>query len=155
MHNAAFKKAGLNAVFVPLQTADVGTLINRMVRPETREVELNFAGFSVTNPHKEAIIEFLDEIDETAADIGAVNTVKIEGGRLYGYNTDAHGFISTLKSKAGDLTGSRVAVFGAGGAARACVYSLVKEGATVTVFARNEEKAAVLSAKFGVARESS
>ena len=155
MHNAAFKAAGLNSVFVPLQTTDVGALINRMVRPETREVELNFAGFSVTNPHKETIIEFLDEVDETASEIGAVNTVMIEDGRLHGYNTDAHGFISTLKAKAGDLNGSRVAVFGAGGAARACVYSLVKERAAVTVFARNEAKAAALSEKFGVARESS
>jgi 3-dehydroquinate dehydratase / shikimate dehydrogenase len=149
MHNAAFKVAGLNSVFVPLQTSDVGELIERMVRHETREVELNFAGLSVTNPHKEAIIEHLDEVDHSAAEIGAVNTVKIEAGKLKGFNTDAEAFISTLKAAAGDLDGRRVAIFGAGGAARACAYALVKEGAEITVFARNEQKGRALADRFG------
>ena len=150
MHNAAFKAAGLNSVFVPLQVADLGAFFSRMVLPETREVDLNFKGFSVTNPHKQAIIPFLDEVDETAARIGAVNTMKIEDGKLYGYNTDAPGFITSLKQVFGDLAGVRVAVYGAGGAARACIYSLQQEGAVVTLVGRNQEKGQVLADEFEI-----
>ncbi len=153
MHNAAFKAAGIDAVFVPFQTADVETFLRRMVLPDSREVELNFAGFSVTNPYKQEILDFLDEVDPIAARIGAVNTVKIEDGRLIGYNTDAFGFISTLKAEYGDLKDARVAVFGAGGAARACIASLVDEGAHVGLFARNEEKGKALAEEFGIGWE--
>jgi shikimate dehydrogenase len=126
-------------VFVPLEVVNLGEFMRRMVRPATREAELNFCGFSVTIPHKRAIIEFLDEVDETAAAIGAVNTVKIRSGKLYGYNTDAAGFIQPLLKMYGDVKGARVASLGAGGGARACVYALKNQGADVTVFARNAE----------------
>lgn len=150
MHNAAFKAATMNRVFVPLQVADLDEFIRRMVRPQTREIDLNFNGFSVTNPHKQAIMRHLDEIDETAAKIGAVNTVKIENGKLYGYNTDAPGFIAPLKATFGDLKNARVAVVGAGGAARSCIFALQQEGADVALFARDTNKAAVLAAEFGI-----
>ena len=155
MHNAAFKAAGVNAVFIPFQTTDLDQFMKRMVLPDSREVELNFKGFSVTNPHKRAIMEYLDEVDPTAERIGAVNTVKIEDGRLYGYNTDAAGFISTLKAKYGDLAGARVALFGAGGAARACIASLLDEGSSVSLFARNEERGKALAEEFDIAFEGS
>ena len=150
MHNAAFAANGINAVFLPLLVKNLDEFIRRMVRPSTREVELNFAGFSVTMPHKQTIIKHLDEIDGVAAKIGAVNTVKIEDGKLIGYNTDAHGFITPLKTKFGDLKNARVAVFGAGGAARACVYALVEEGAEVTVFARDLQRANSFADEFNV-----
>ncbi|MCC7307583.1 MAG: shikimate dehydrogenase [Acidobacteria bacterium] len=150
MHNPAFTASGLNAVFVPLQTNDLDSFMKRMVLPASREVELNFHGFSVTNPHKQAIMQYLDEVDEAAARIGAVNTVKIEDGKLYGYNTDAHGFISTLKDKYGELSGARVAIFGAGGAARACIAALLDAGAAVSLFARNEERGTALANEFDI-----
>ncbi|MEP7037717.1 MAG: shikimate dehydrogenase [Acidobacteriota bacterium] len=150
MHNAAFKSANLNSVFVPLQVSDLDEFIKRIVKPETREIELNFKGFSVTNPHKQNIIKHLDDIDETAQKIGAVNTVKIIDGKLYGYNTDAGGFIEPLKNAYGDLNGAKVAVFGAGGAARACVYALTQANADVTVFARHVERAKALADEFKV-----
>ncbi|MBK9155987.1 MAG: shikimate dehydrogenase [Chloracidobacterium sp.] len=153
MQNAAFKAAGMNSVFVPLQTNDLEGFFKRMVRPETREINVNFAGFSVTNPHKVAVMGLLDEVDETASAIGAVNTVKVEDGRLIGCNTDADGFIISLKAAAGDLGGARVALFGAGGAARACIYALRKEGAEVTVFARNETSGPALAEEFGARYE--
>ncbi len=155
MHNAAFRSAGLNSVFVPLQTADIDGFLTRMVKPETREIELNFAGFSVTNPHKETIIPLLDEVDELARAIGAVNTVKVDDGKLTGYNTDALGFILSLKQSYGDLAGSRVALFGAGGASRACVKTLRDEDAAVTIFGRNEAKGSALAEEFGAAYEPS
>jgi shikimate dehydrogenase len=150
MHNAAFKAAGMNRVFIPLQVADLDVFISRMVKPATREVELNFKGFSVTNPHKQAIIDHLDGIDDTAAKIGAVNTVTIDDGKLFGFNTDAPGFIDPLIERYGNLEDAKAAVVGAGGAARACVYALQNEGANVTLFARDLKKAAVLGEEFSI-----
>ncbi len=153
MHNASFKQERMNSVFVPLQVRDLVEFMRRMVKQETREVELNFGGFSVTNPHKQRIMAHLDGLDETAQKIGAVNTVMIEDGKLYGYNTDAPGFIGPLKKSFGDLVNARVAVIGAGGAARACVYALQQEGAEVTVLVREPSKAATFAEEFHVAVE--
>jgi 3-dehydroquinate dehydratase/shikimate dehydrogenase len=150
MHNAAFVAAGLNAVFVPLIVKDLDAFMTRMVLPSTREVELNFAGFAVTMPHKQAAMKYIDEIDDTAAVIGAANTINIENGKLTGHNTDAEGFIESLKARSGDLNDARVAVLGAGGAARACLYALSRERTSVTVFARDEEKARSVASEFGV-----
>lgn len=150
LHNAAFKASAMDRIFIPLQVADLDAFLTRMVRPETREINLNFHGFAVTNPHKQAVIPHLDEIDDTARTIGAVNTVKIENGKLFGCNTDAAGFIGPLKRAFGDLKGSRVAVIGAGGASRACIYALRQEGAEVTLFARDPQKVGPLAKEFGV-----
>ena len=150
IHNTAFKFHNLNSVFVPLQVLDLDDFITRMVKPETREIDLNFKGFSVTIPHKQNIIKHLDYIDETAEKIGAVNTVKIIDGKLYGYNTDAKGFIEPLKQVYGDLSLIKVGVLGAGGAARACIYALLKEHAEVTIFARDIAKSNDLTDAFGV-----
>ena len=150
MHNAVFATLGINTVFIHLLVTDLDQFMRRMVLPETREVELNFAGFAVTMPHKQAIRKYLDTIDPSAEEIGAVNTVKIEGGKLTGYNTDAYGFITPLKERFGDLKNARVAVFGAGGSARAAVYELKRCGAEVTVFARDVRKAETFANEFGV-----
>ncbi|MEP7148008.1 MAG: shikimate dehydrogenase [Acidobacteriota bacterium] len=150
MHNAAFKLAALNSVFVPMQVHDLDAFMRRMVFGATREVEMNFKGFSVTNPHKQSVIKYLDSIDETARKIGAVNTIKIESGKLRGFNTDALGFIKPLKDLYGDLRDACVLVAGAGGASRACIYALKQEGADVTLFARDLEKATTLADEFGV-----
>ncbi|HMQ04030.1 MAG TPA: shikimate dehydrogenase [Pyrinomonadaceae bacterium] len=153
MHNAAFKTADIPSVFVPFQTSDVEKFVRQMVLPAIREVDLNFGGFSVTNPHKGSILAFMDELDPSAERIGAVNTVKVEEDKLKGFNTDAFGFISTLKDAYGSVEGTRVAVFGAGGAARACIVGLLDEGAQVGLFARNEEKGKTLAEEFGIAWE--
>ena len=153
LHNAAFKAAKMNRVFVPLQVADLDEFVRRMVRLETREIELNFAGFSVTNPHKQAIMPHLNEIDDTARTIGAVNTVNVVNGKLFGYNTDAPGFIAPLRAAFGDLKGARVSIAGAGGAARACVYALRRDGAEVIILARDTAKARQLADEFGVGVE--
>ena len=148
IHNAAFKFHNLNAVFVPFEVKNLDEFITKFIRHETREVELNFKGFSVTIPHKQAIIKHLDFVDETAEKIGAVNTVKIARGKLYGYNTDAEGFIEPLKNTCGELKNLKVAVLGSGGAARACIYALQQAEAKVTIFARDIEKAKVLADEF-------
>lgn len=153
IHNAAFKFHNLNAVFVPLQVQNLDEFIRRMVKSETREIELNFKGFAVTIPHKQNIIKHLDYLDESAKAIGAVNTVKIIDGKLHGYNTDARGFIEPLLNFYGDLKDAKIAVLGAGGASRACVYALKKVGADVTIFARNLVKAQNLADEFRVRLE--
>jgi 3-dehydroquinate dehydratase/shikimate dehydrogenase len=150
MHNAAYKIHNLNAVYIPFEVKNLDEFIKRFIRKETQEIELNFKGFSVTIPHKQTIIKHLDSIDETTKKIGAVNTVKIVDGKLYGYNTDAQGFIEPLKNSYGDLREAKVAILGAGGVARASIYSLKKEGAEVVIFARDLVKAKSLASEFQV-----
>jgi 3-dehydroquinate dehydratase/shikimate dehydrogenase len=153
MHNAAFKHHNLNAVYIPFEVANLDEFIKRMVKHETSEIDWNLKGFSVTIPHKKSIIKHLDFIDEDAKKIGAVNTVHIVDGKLYGYNTDAEGFIEPLRNSYGDLKNAKVGIIGNGGAARACVYALKKEGANVTIFARNPDKAKDLADDFDVTLE--
>lgn len=150
MHNAAFRFHNLDAVYIPFAVENLDEFIKNFVGEKTREVNLNFKGFSVTIPHKQAIIKHLDFVDETARKIGAVNTVKIEDGKLFGSNTDAAGFVEPLRNFYGDLQNARVAVFGAGGAARACIYALENEKARVTVFARDLKRAQILTEDFAV-----
>ena len=89
----------------------------------------DFLGINVTVPHKEAVIPYLDEVDDWATAAGAVNTVVNRDGRLSGHNTDGSGFLRALKEGAGfNPQGSRVLVLGAGGAARGVVLALVRDG---------------------------
>jgi shikimate dehydrogenase len=92
----------------------------------------NVKGFNVTMPHKQSIMTLLDEIDDEAAQIGAVNTVYKRQGKLIGTNTDAYGFIENLKTHMGDqinqLKSEPILLYGAGGAAKAILYGLIKEG---------------------------
>lgn len=150
MHNAAFTSAALNGVYLPLETRDVKTFFKRMVHPRTREIDWNLRGLSVTAPHKSTVIECLDWIEPNAGEMGAVNTIVIESDKLRGYNTDAAGFIDPLLKKIGSLNGLRVAVIGAGGAARAAVWALRRQQADVTLFARDLAKARALGQVFDV-----
>jgi 3-dehydroquinate dehydratase/shikimate dehydrogenase len=149
VQNAGFKKANMDRVFIPLQVGRLSDFFERMVRQRTREIDLNFRGFAVTNPHKTDIVQYLDEVDDAAEKIGAVNTVAIVDNRIKGFNTDADGFIKPLLAKYGDLSRKQALVLGGGGAARACAYALMKEGSEVTVASRNAEKATKLAEDFG------
>ena len=104
-------------------------------------------GCCVTLPHKQSVIPMLDTLDETAAGIGAVNWIKNEHGRLSGHNTDAPGFLRSLREEAGlDPAGCSTVLFGAGGAARAVVYALRSAGcAKLTIANRTFEKAEALA----------
>lgn len=115
-----------------------------------RLVGSGIAGFNVTVPHKQAVMDLCSEIDETAKEIGAVNTVVVnEDGSLSGRNTDAFGFVHNLKENvsAYDFSSGAAMVLGAGGASRAIVYALLKEGAPEVIIAnRTIEKAEALAA---------
>ncbi|OGL79263.1 shikimate dehydrogenase [Candidatus Uhrbacteria bacterium RIFCSPHIGHO2_12_FULL_54_23] len=142
LHNAAFEALGLDYVFLAFPVQDVEAAV-RGVRA------LGLRGVNVTVPHKQTVIPFLDEVEEEARTIGAVNTIVNEGGKLKGYNTDAPGFMTALTKKAGEVRGKRVIVLGAGGAARAAVYGLVRAGAQVVVFNRTREHAELLIKELG------
>lgn len=141
IHNAAFAHEGINGVYLPFEVNDVKSFVKRMVHPLTRELNWNLRGLSVTAPHKQTVMDCLDWIEPEAREIGAVNTVVVEKDRLLGYNTDAAGFIDPLHKRMGSLDGKAVAIIGAGGAARAAVWALKKEGANVMVFVRDVSKA--------------
>ena len=134
MHNAAYKKLGLDYIYIPLR-----------VRPEQlpQAVEglraLNVRGFNVTIPHKVAIIPLLDGLDPLAEKIGAVNTVVNNDGELRGYNTDSAGFLKALLENGIEPEGKRVVVLGAGGASRAITYVLAGKGVHLTVLNRQLE----------------
>jgi shikimate dehydrogenase len=98
-------------------------------------------------------MESLDWIDPVAEGIGAVNTIVVHNEELHGYNTDARGVIKPLAEKFGELRGAHCAVLGAGGAARGVLWGLQQESAELTIFARNNERAAILAKEFDVGFE--
>ena len=123
LQNAALERAGLDYVYValPVPPEKLRTAVEGLRA-------MGFAGWNVTIPHKQAIMPLLDEIDEDACIIGAVNTVVRKDGRLLGYNTDVTGFLMPLQRRHVVLRGKKAALLGAGGAARAVIWGLLREG---------------------------
>ena len=108
--------------------------------------ETGVDGFNLTMPHKQDIFPFLDEIDETARRLGAVNTVVNRGGRLTGYNTDGDGFYQSLSRLACPVEGAQMVLLGAGGAAEALAIRGVQRGLSrLTVLNRSVQKAEALA----------
>lgn len=166
LHNAGFRARGMDAVYVPVLVRDLRDFL-AAIGP------LGIAGFSVTLPHKEAILRHLDDCDPLAATIGAVNTVVVRGGgKLYGYNTDYVGVLRALETfgmqsrkiptrksslggsqrsatRSATVAGSRVLVLGAGGSARAVAFASAWAGANVCVCARRMARARDLARAVG------
>jgi shikimate dehydrogenase len=134
MHNAAFNKLGMDYVYIPFK---VQSLELRKAIEGIRG--LNLRGVNVTIPHKVAVMQLLDKIDPLAEKIGAVNTIVNDGGILTGYNTDATGFLQTIKDRDIELAGKKVLLLGAGGAARAIGNILTRERARLTILNRKQE----------------
>ncbi|MDX6610849.1 MAG: shikimate dehydrogenase [Blastocatellia bacterium] len=150
IQNAAFSFTGIDAVYLPFEVRVAGEFLRRLVKGESREVDWNLRGLSVTAPHKSTVTEHLDWIEPSARDIGAVNTMVVDGDLLRGYNTDAAAFLAPLKRAFGPLEGMSCAVIGAGGAARTAIWSLRRAGAVVTMFARNAAAAKLIGDEFGI-----
>jgi shikimate dehydrogenase len=140
MQNAAFEAAGLDYVYAAfrLPRGATGVCADAMRA-------LGIRGLNVTVPHKVDMLPYLDAVDPQAGRIGALNTIVNEGGRLHGYNTDAVGFVKGIESRGIHVHGMNVMVLGAGGAARAVVFSLVDLGAQVHVLNRDAGRAASLA----------
>jgi len=136
MHNAAFKALGLEAEYrlAAVELWQLGSFIETLREPEVM-------GANVTIPHKVAVMRHLDQVDETARAIGAVNTVVHRDGMLTGYNTDATGGVKALTEAYGGLEDSDVTVLGAGGASRAISYQVSRFECRVTVLNRSVDGA--------------
>jgi len=133
MHNAAFRAARVDAVYLPLPAVTAADF-ERFGRA------IGISGASVTIPFKVALFDAVDEVYAVARRIGAINTIRASDGRWVGGNTDANGFLAPLQERL-SLAGLRVAVLGAGGAARAVVVALGSTGCAVTVHARTRAQA--------------
>ena len=145
IHNDAFKQMDYNAHYhaFHIEPDELEDAVKGMKA-------LGVSGFNVTIPHKEAIIPLLDEVDEAARSIGAVNTVVNRDGVLIGYNTDGKGYVEALKEVT-MLKNKRVLIIGAGGAARAIFYTLAKEeNIQIDLYNRTASKAVELIQEFSL-----
>lgn len=130
MHNAGFAASGLDYAYVALDVAP-----EKLSEAVAGLAALGFAGYNVTMPHKEKIIPLLDEVEEVAMISGAVNTVGIRNGTLWGTNTDGSGFIEACAEAGVSFEGKRVLLLGAGGAGAALAVTMLGEGALGLIIA--------------------
>ncbi len=148
MHNAAFEKAKLDYVYVSFRVAG-NDLHDAMNGVRT----LGIHGVNLTMPHKSSVIKYLDELDPTAQCIGAVNTILNQKGSLKGFNTDGIGAMVALKRNGVNLTGKRLLLLGAGGAAKAVAFHAAREAQELTILKRTigkaQELAQMLRKEFG------
>lgn len=142
MHNAGFAQAGLDAAYVALDAKDADDFV-------TFAQAMNMRGASITAPFKVDLLAHADDCDPLAREVGAINTLAMRDGRWLGTNTDVDGLVAPLAERI-PLRGTRAAVLGAGGAARAAVVGLKREGARVQVCARRPDQAEKLATALGV-----
>lgn len=142
MHNAAYRALGLNYSYVSFQPDNLEDTI-KGVRA------MGIRGLGVTMPYKQEVIQYLDELDESARIIGAVNTIVNNDGILKGYNTDWTGAIKCLEEVC-DLKGKKVVILGAGGAGRAIIYALKKYTGNISVYNIETDMGKEVADYFGV-----
>lgn len=142
IHNAAFTRAGLNYIYIPFELKE-----NQLERALNSFDCFRIEGANVTVPYKTDVIKYLDELDEKARLMGAVNVISYCDGKLKGYNTDGDGFLMSLKENAGITPeGHTILILGGGGAARAIAFSLaIHRAKRVYIANRTYERAAKLS----------
>jgi shikimate dehydrogenase len=147
IHNYWLKKHGIDAVYErrPVEPKDVASFIANLASSD-------FIGCNVTIPHKETVFEAIGEADEIARRLGAVNTVYLKNGKVYGTNTDGEGFIRSLRHSypAFNLRGKTAIIIGAGGAAKAIIGALLDEGiGRIGIINRTRERILGLQGQFG------
>ena len=154
--NACFDKQGIDALYMPILVEGEADQFDAFIE-NVIEADMDFHGFSVTIPHKAHALDYVerkgDYLEQLAADIGAVNTLKIGFDRIVsGYNTDYAGAMDAIESALAvgkhSLHSVDVAVLGAGGVARALVAGLSDVGASITIYNRTVEKAKSLAEEF-------
>ncbi|GAB4293068.1 MAG: shikimate dehydrogenase [Ignavibacteriaceae bacterium] len=145
IHNISFDLKNLDYIYLPFDVP-----VSNLRAALKGMVALNIKGFNVTIPHKEKIIDYLNDISEEASILGAVNTIVNDLGKLQGYNTDVYGVLETLKPYKEKLNGKEVTVVGAGGSARAVIYTLIRyfKPAGITIVNRTEQRAEALKKYF-------
>jgi shikimate dehydrogenase len=141
MQNTAFSLCGIEYIYIPFQV-EPGYLEKAI----KAMMIFNFAGANITIPYKTEVIKYIDEIDEMAKAIGAVNTLVVKNKKIIGYNTDGMGFTQSLKNKGFNPKGKIFLLIGAGGAARGLAFTLAFEGAAhIFIANRTFEKADILA----------
>jgi len=149
MHNAAILDLNLNFIYLAFN-----------IFPENLNLAVNgikafnFKGINVTLPFKQKIMHYLDEIDPVAQEIGAINTIKNDGGYLYSRNTDAEGAMKALLDAGHKVSGKNILLLGAGGAARTLAFIMAKDSNKIVIANRTEKRAEKLAneikSKFGI-----
>jgi shikimate dehydrogenase len=140
MHNAGFKELGLNLVYVAFTVAQT-----ELKTAVLGAKSLGLRGLNVTMPHKNAVMNYLDEVDSTAKSIGAVNTVLNNQGKLIGYNTDGSGAMIALQENGVYPEEKKLVLLGAGGAAKAIAYQAAQDVEELVILNRTAEKAKKLA----------
>lgn len=140
IHNAAFRSLDMDFVYVAFQVR--GNELERAIKGMTA---LEIVGLNVTRPHKTSVMRFLDAVEGTARRIGAVNTIVRSGNKLRGYNTDGQAAMEVLSKMSGPLSGKKVVILGAGGAARSIAYYLSKTVNEMSILNRTRAKASRLA----------
>lgn len=141
IQNAAFSASRLNAVYLAFETMDIKGCLEGLRA-------LRIKGLSVTIPHKSAVIPLLDQVDDLAKKIGAVNTIVNHDGYLIGYNTDAMAALKALNEKTA-LSGKSCLIVGAGGAARAAGFILKEHGVHLVITNRSKTRGKELATSLG------
>lgn len=138
IHNVAIQLKKIDYVYLPFDIP--ASNLKSALRGMTA---LGIKGFNVTIPHKESAIQYMDIVSEEVEMIGSVNTIVNDQGRLIGHNTDAYGILETLLPFKDDISGNQVCVIGAGGSARAVIYTLIRHFKPKKLFIvnRNERRA--------------
>jgi len=141
MHNVVFKEKKINADYFAFDVDDKN-LGDAIYGADA----LKFCGLNVTIPHKISVMKYLGDVSEEAKLINAVNTIKFEKGIVTGYNTDGIGAIKAIEKNLNDgLKGKKIFVFGAGGAARAIIFSALLSDAEISIYNRTSEKAVLIN----------
>jgi shikimate dehydrogenase len=145
IHNVAFELKKLDYIYLPFDvpSSTLKTAVKGMVA-------LGIKGFNVTIPHKENILQQMHNVSEEASIVGSINTVVNDLGKLNGYNTDVNGVYETLLPYKEEIIGNDVCVVGAGGAARAVIYTLIRHFKPTTIYLvnRTEQRAESLKNYF-------
>ena len=138
IHNVAIELKKLDYVYLPfdIPSSNLKSALRGMTA-------LGIKGFNVTIPHKESAIQYMNSVSEEVSTIGSINTILNDQGKLIGHNTDAYGIFETLLPFKDDISGNQVCVIGAGGSARAVIYTLIRHFKPKKLFIvnRNERRA--------------
>ncbi len=140
IHNAAIEALSVDYIYVPFHV-----LPERLDDAVRGIRSLQILGVNITIPHKERVIEYLDEVDEAARAIGSVNTIINEDDRLKGFSTDGPGFLRSVEAEWGKVDGCRVLILGAGGSARAVAFALAEIGCEIVIANRTYSRAQELA----------
>ena len=148
LYKSALRAVGIDGYYqlLPIDPSEPSKLIDLLNKVRSGEI----SGLNVTIPHKQSVIQLVDQLTSSANSIGAVNTIYMKDDQLFGHNTDAPGFLADLKqkNKIDFHSKKRVIVIGAGGSARAIVWALAGLSSRITIASRKIEQSRKLGAEF-------